>query len=88
MKLNFCNVCIFILGLVLEVVAVIVMVRRLLDIVVQDHDLALEEVAIVTGIDVRVKAVREAVLIRTGRDALADINLGYSWNDLQLHSCS
>jgi hypothetical protein len=64
------------------------MVRRLLDIVVQDHDLALEEVAIVTGIDVRVKAVREAVLIRTGRDALADINLGYSWNDLQLHSCS
>jgi hypothetical protein len=74
-------------GLALEVVAVIVMVKRLLDIVAHDHDPVLEEVAIVTEIGVKVKVVRGAVLIRTGRDALADTDLDYSWNGLKLCQC-
>jgi hypothetical protein len=88
MEVDLCSIFIFVSGLAHEVVAVIVMVRRLLDIVAQDHDLALAEVVIVTGIDVRVKAATEVVLIRRGRDALADTDLGYSWNDLELCSCS
>jgi hypothetical protein len=63
------------------------MVRRLLDIAAQDHDPVLEEAVIVTGIDVGVKVVSGAVPIRRGRGVLADINLGYSWNGLQLRSC-
>jgi hypothetical protein len=74
-------------GLAPEVVAVIVMVRRLLGIAVQDHDLVLEEAVIVTGIDVGVKVVSGAVPIRRGRGALADTKLGYSWDGLQLCSC-
>lgn len=74
-------------GLAPEVVAVIVMVRRLLDIAAQDHDLVLEEAVIVTGIDGGVKAMSGAVPIRRGRGALADTNLGYSWNGFQLCSC-
>jgi hypothetical protein len=82
------GVCISILGLAPEVVAVIVMVRRLLDTVAQDHDPALEEVAIVTEIGVRIKVVgRGAVLIRRGKDALVDTNRDYSQNGLQLQSC-
>jgi len=75
-------------GLVPEVVAVIVMVRRLLGIAAQDHDLVLEEAVIVTGIDVGVKAMIGAVLTRRGKDVLADTNLGYSWNGFQLCSCN
>jgi hypothetical protein len=63
-------------------------VRRLLDIAAQDHDLVLEEAVIVTGIDVGVKAMSGAVLIRRGKDALEDTNLGYSWNGCQLCSCN
>jgi hypothetical protein len=81
------GVGISILGLAPEVVAVIVMVRRLLDTVAQDHDPVLEEVATVTGIGVRIKVVRGAVLIRRGKDALVDTNLDYSQNGLQLHLC-
>jgi hypothetical protein len=76
-----------ILGLAPEVVAVIVMVRRLLDIAAQDHDLVLEEAVIVTGIDVGVKVVSGAVPIRRGRGDLADTNAGYIWNYFQLYSC-
>jgi len=75
-------------GLAPEVVAVIVMVRRLLDIAAQDHDLVLEEVVIVTGIDVGVKAMNGAVLIRRGKGALEDTNIGYSWNGCQLCLCN
>jgi len=75
-------------GLAPEVVAVIVMVRRLLDIAAQDHDLVLEEAVIVKGIDAGVKAMNGAVLTRRGRGALADTNLGYCWNGYQLCSCN
>jgi hypothetical protein len=75
-------------GLAPEVVAVIVMVRRLLDIAAQDHDLVLEEAVIVTGIDVGVKATNGAVPIRRGKGALADTNLVYSWNGFPLCSCN
>lgn len=83
-KLDVYKVSVFISGLALEAVAVIVMVRRLLDIVAQDHVLALAEVAIVTGIVVRLRAARGAVPIRRGRDAPADTDLGHSWSDLRL----